>query len=228
MDRRLAENRRDGAVIRYCVGEHGRADGPYSCVLNNGAGAVKGRFRANKRVGEWRYFAPKSRLVRIEQWQAGELATARDVQEPELRALRCGKFDIFTEPPELPDLSQGWSESPGSNATTRAIRWYPPRSARKRWQAGKYKLGQRQGIWKYWYPNGQLRGRGRFERGRPVGRWVLWNRSGERTGLGYYKGGRLVSGTHVLSRLASSRGLFSKSPRELSDSEVRKAQLQAR
>jgi hypothetical protein len=38
--------------------------------------------------------------------------------------------------------------------------------------------GREEGVWTFWFPNGQMREQGRFERGLRVGRWRQWHANG--------------------------------------------------
>ena len=77
---RMAEARKGNALIRYCVGRRGMAQGPYTCVLDNDAGSVAGTYRDAKRNGRWVYRADGGAVVRTEVWRDDKRV---DVQELE-------------------------------------------------------------------------------------------------------------------------------------------------
>ena len=57
---------------------------------------------------------------------------------------------------------------------------------------GNYKDGRKDGIWQYYHRNGQLDGRGNYKNGYREGIWVIHNKDGTLKETRSYKDGELV------------------------------------
>lgn len=75
-----------GAFVRYCIDRQGRAQGPYTCKLENGLGSVTGEYRDGRRHGVWKFHAEDGVLVRTETWVDDSRRSQTD-QAPKLRPL---------------------------------------------------------------------------------------------------------------------------------------------
>lgn len=57
---------------------------------------------------------------------------------------------------------------------------------------GDYKDGKKEGIWQYWYDNGQKMEEGNYRNGLKIGIWVKWYQDGELMWEGEYKEGKRI------------------------------------
>lgn len=55
---------------------------------------------------------------------------------------------------------------------------------------GTYTNGKPDGLWTYWYKNGQMKEEGHYERGVKEGIWVEWHRDGQIMWKGEWKNGK--------------------------------------
>ena len=55
---------------------------------------------------------------------------------------------------------------------------------------GKVKNGKREGPWVYYYPAGQLWGKGEFKNGKKEGPWVDYHDNGQLAGKGEWRNGK--------------------------------------
>ncbi|MEO0813674.1 MAG: hypothetical protein AAFY60_12480 [Myxococcota bacterium] len=213
---RLAENVRDGALIRTCVSlADGKAVGEYRCTHPDGR-SVRGHYEHNKKVGEWQYRYRGGELVRVEQWKRGVLLTQQTLVDDDRPALACGIQTIIETKPEFPDVNQGWSEVDGL-----AQRLYP--DSKEVWMRGAYAEGLKHGPWEYRRRDGSVFIRGHYLDGLPNGAWIRFDARGAPQQRAIYRDGRLKKGPDLATLAASIRGLVSHNPSELSRDEVRRA-----
>lgn len=56
--------------------------------------------------------------------------------------------------------------------------------------AGNIKNNLNEGLWLYYYPNGQVESAGNFEKNLSVGKWIWYFENGKIREVGYYKSGK--------------------------------------
>ena len=83
---RTAEAVKGGAKITYCLSRNGLAQGPYKCVLENGLGAVTGRYKDGARQGTWVFMGPSSEVIRRENWRDDRMLGKEEL-DPQLPPL---------------------------------------------------------------------------------------------------------------------------------------------
>jgi len=57
---------------------------------------------------------------------------------------------------------------------------------------GEYKDGEKEGIWEFWYDNGEKMEEGNYRSGLKIGTWVNWYQDGELMWKGEYKEGKRI------------------------------------
>ncbi len=212
---RLAQNEREGALIRYCVSlEDGKATGDFSCRHEDGR-AVTGTYDHNRKVGEWRFFHRGGELLRTERWERGERVLATLLVEEERPPLRCGKHVIVEAPPGFPDIDAGWQVADGESR-----RYFPDSDVI--WMRGRYENGLKDGEWLYQRRSGEPFITGHYRAGLAHGRWKRHRLNGTVDSARYDRG-RLLKGLDLAAAAPSVRGLVSKDPSELTRNEVRTA-----
>ena len=83
---RTAEAVKGGAKITYCLSRNGLAQGPYTCVLENGLGSVSGRYKDGVRQGTWVFMGAKGEVIRRENWRDDRMLGQEELH-PQLPAL---------------------------------------------------------------------------------------------------------------------------------------------
>ncbi len=137
---------------------HIEADGIYREFYPNGQLFVEGRFRRGRQQGEWTYYFDNGKINRKATFDKGQPEGPREIYRADgtLAAKR--------------DFRDG--KRHGEWTTYDETGKQPLREEH-------YVDGQRDGVWKYWYPDGQLKQEIRFEDGKREGKSAEWNEQGQ-------------------------------------------------
>jgi antitoxin component YwqK of YwqJK toxin-antitoxin module len=147
---------------------------------------VEGTYRNDLKHGYWKYYTAAGDLLRVEKWVNGELQEG---------ASEVSKVDIRREI----DQQTGKLKYKGAYREGQKVgvhRWYNDngkvdssvtyKDGRVLYEGIVDEKGQKQGPWKYFYPDGTLQAEGRYQNDKKVGRWKYYYRDGSLEQEGAY------------------------------------------
>jgi antitoxin component YwqK of YwqJK toxin-antitoxin module len=174
---------------------HFEADGPYRELYPNGKVFVEGQFRRGRQHGEWKYYYDNGQLNRVATYKDGK---------PD------GPREVFRADGTL------WAKR-GFKDGRRDGEWITyDNTGQKPIAEEHYDNGKPDGVWKYWYPNGQLRQQISLKQGKKHGPSMEWDENGGKrfeatfdedklhgTATRWFRDGRKIVQTYDQGKLVS-------------------------
>jgi antitoxin component YwqK of YwqJK toxin-antitoxin module len=181
--------------IAHYSDNHFEAHGIYREYYPNGKLFVEGQFRNGRQHGEWTFYFDNGQLNRKATYQDGK---------PD------GPREVFRADGTL-SAKRGFSDG------LRDGDWITyDETGKKPLAEEHYVKGKEDGVWKYWYPNGQMKQQISLNQGKRHGNTTEWDEKGEKrfeanfvdgklhgTATRWFPGGRKVVQKYEEGRLVS-------------------------
>jgi len=178
-------------VAEGILDANGRRNGDWNTYFETGELRLSGKYANNAPVGEWTHFTKDGKKM-----QTGYYSN-RGLREGEWRWY-YPSGDIFREEVYVDDKPNGLCVQYSDSATIVAKGEYVDGKREGFWvenvgdsrEEGNYIMGEKNGMWKTWYKNGQLHHSGNFVQGYPDGRHVIYYPDGTLKEEQFYVMGR--------------------------------------
>ena len=173
-------NRRDDEGLRT---------GEWKVFHASGRVLESGPYRRDKRHGLFQFFDARGTLVRVERYNMGELVLdeTKEEAQPELREVRRSDGSLESTTMYIQGVKQGVSRTFNDQGEVVAGAIFDQDELVA--EGITLKDGTKEGPWREFWPNGQIRAEGIYESGVREGKWTFYRITGEKEQEGKYREG---------------------------------------
>lgn len=151
----------------------GNKQGSWKYFYDNGLLKTEGTYFNGKRHGFFKYYDENGHFVRVEKYEYGTLAEdARETKQIERRVAYHANGRPSVIQTYYRDRPEGIRRD--YDTTGKIVKGYVFENGWLRFEGITDGNGLRQGVWKEYYPTGQLRSEGRYRDSRHVGPWKFY------------------------------------------------------
>ena len=173
-------NRRDDEGLRT---------GEWKVFHASGRVLESGPYRRDKRHGLFQFFDARGTLVRVERYDMGELVLdeTEEAAQPELREVRRSDGSLESTTMYIQGVKQGVSRTFNDQGEVVAGAIFDQDELVA--EGITLKDGTKEGSWREFWSNGQIRAEGSYESGLREGMWTFYRITGEKEQQGKYREG---------------------------------------
>ena len=169
--------------------EEGLKSGEWKVFHTSGRVLESGPYEQDMRHGLFQFFDARGTLVRVERYDMGELlVNEMDKEEqPELREVRRSDGSLESTTMYIRGVKQGVSRTFNDQGELVAGAIFDQDELVA--EGITLKDGTKEGLWREFWPNGQIRAEGMYESGLREGKWTFYRIAGEKEQEGKYRQG---------------------------------------
>ena len=169
--------------------EEGRKAGQWKVFHASGRVVESGPYVRGKRHGLFQFFDARGTLVRVERYDMGELVVEETEEEaqPELREVRRSDGSLESTTMYIQGVKQGVSRTFNDQGEVVAGALFDQDELVA--EGITLPDGTKEGPWREFWPNGQIRAEGMYESGVREGQWTFYRVTGEKEQEGKYRQG---------------------------------------
>ena len=169
--------------------EEGLKSGEWKVFHTSGRVLESGPYEQDMRHGLFQFFDARGTLVRVERYDMGELVVNEmdKEEQPELREVRRSDGSLESTTMYIRGVKQGVSRTFNDQGEVVAGAIFDQDELVA--EGITLKDGTKEGPWREFWPNGQIRAEGMYESGLREGKWTFYRIAGEKEQEGKYRQG---------------------------------------
>ena len=169
--------------------EEGLKTGDWKVFHASGRVLESGPYLRDKRHGFFQFFDARGTLVRVERYNMGNLVVEETEEEaqPELREVRRNDGSLEITTMYIQGIKQGVSRTFNNQGEVVAGAIFDQDELVA--EGITLKDGTKEGFWREFWSNGQIRAEGMYESGLREGKWTFYRIAGEKEQEGKYRQG---------------------------------------